>query len=237
MYELKSRVRYSEVNSDGQLTLAALLDYLQDCCTFQSEDLEIGVEYLKREQAAWVVLSWEIEIARYPKFNECITVGTWPYEFKGFYGKRNFLVKNAEGEILVKVNSLWAFMDMKQMRPARIHPVITELYRDKLEAPLAGAWGGRKLAVLQQGEKKTPVQVARCHIDTNGHMNNGKYVQVAEEYLPGGFLTERLRVEYRRSAMLGDFLCPRVTTEAHKVTVVLSDEADQPYAVLEFLCG
>ena len=37
MYDFKSRVRYSEVNSERQLTLPALIDYLQNCCTFQSE--------------------------------------------------------------------------------------------------------------------------------------------------------------------------------------------------------
>ena len=40
MYDFKSRVRYSEVNSERQLTLPALIDYLQNCCTFQSEDNE-----------------------------------------------------------------------------------------------------------------------------------------------------------------------------------------------------
>ena len=39
MYDFKSRVRYSEVNSERQLTLPALIDYLQNCCTFQSEDM------------------------------------------------------------------------------------------------------------------------------------------------------------------------------------------------------
>jgi medium-chain acyl-[acyl-carrier-protein] hydrolase len=52
MYSFNSRVRYSEVNSEKELTLPSLLDYLQDCCTFQSEDLEIGVDYLAKEQVA-----------------------------------------------------------------------------------------------------------------------------------------------------------------------------------------
>ena len=58
MYSFESRVRYSEVNSEKQMTLLALLEYLQDCCTFQSEDLGIGVDYLSEEQVAWVLSSW-----------------------------------------------------------------------------------------------------------------------------------------------------------------------------------
>ena len=98
MYDFKSRVRYSEVNSERQLTLPALIDYLQNCCTFQSEDMNIGVEYLEQHHAAWVLSSWEIVMNRYPKLAEHITVSTWPYSFKGFYGYRNFTIKDEEGQ-------------------------------------------------------------------------------------------------------------------------------------------
>ena len=52
MYEFKSRVRYSEVNSEKVLTLAALTDYLQDTCTFQSEELGAGMDFLKGEKGS-----------------------------------------------------------------------------------------------------------------------------------------------------------------------------------------
>ena len=38
MYEFNSRVRYSEIDHHGTLTLPALINYFQDCSTFQSED-------------------------------------------------------------------------------------------------------------------------------------------------------------------------------------------------------
>ena len=62
MYQFDSRVRYSEINSKQQLMIASMLDYLQDCCTFQSEEMGLGVDYLAKEQVAWVLSSWEIEI-------------------------------------------------------------------------------------------------------------------------------------------------------------------------------
>ena len=120
MYDFKSRVRYSEVNSERQLTLPALIDYLQNCCTFQSEDMNIGVEYLEQHHAAWGLSSWEIVMNRYPKLAEHITVSTWPYSFKGFYGYRNFTIKDEAGEICAFANSVWVYMDTATMRPVRI---------------------------------------------------------------------------------------------------------------------
>ena len=44
MYQYQTRIRYSELDESGHLRPEALLDYFQDCSTFQSEDLK-GAEY------------------------------------------------------------------------------------------------------------------------------------------------------------------------------------------------
>ena len=98
MYQYKSRVRYSEVNSNKVMTLSALTDYFQDCCTFQSEDLGVGMDYLNDLGGAWILSSWEIVINKMPLVAEKITVGTWPCSFKGFYGTRNFCIQNEQEE-------------------------------------------------------------------------------------------------------------------------------------------
>ncbi len=57
MYSFRSRIRYSECGADGRLTVTSLLNYFQDCSTFQSEDLGIGVKSLHEKGAMWVVNS------------------------------------------------------------------------------------------------------------------------------------------------------------------------------------
>ena len=235
MYQFDSRVRYSEVNSRQQLMISSMLDYLQDCCTFQSEELGLGVDYLAREQVAWVLSSWEIEIIRYPKMGEKIHVGTWPSDFKGFYGSRNFLIKGENEEVLAKANSLWVFMDTEKMRPTRVNDTFVETYGKILEPALEGNWSDRKISVPEEQTAMEPVQVAKFFIDTNHHMNNGKDVLVAEEYLPEDFKVGRLKVEYKKAAVLGDVLYPAVTVEEDVVTVTLADETGRAYAVVQFM--
>lgn len=46
MYTFGSRVRYSETDECGRLTLTGIMNYLQDCSTFQSEDIGLGISYL-----------------------------------------------------------------------------------------------------------------------------------------------------------------------------------------------
>lgn len=237
MYHFDSRVRYSEADSEKKLTLPSLLDYLQDCCTFQSEDLGVGVEHLAETKTAWVLSSWEIRINRYPEMGEHIRICTWPYDFKGFYGYRNFTIEDEKGNVLADANSVWVFMDLTNMCPTRISEAMKEAYISDIEPGIEGEWSPRKInvAASENEEKKAPVPVARFFIDTNHHMNNGKYILVAEEYLPEGFKVRRLRAEYKKAAVLGDILYPAVVTEEHQVTVTLSNEEGVAYAVIQFL--
>ena len=43
-YQFQSRIRYSEIGEDKRLTLPGLINYFQDCSTFQSETLGNGVD-------------------------------------------------------------------------------------------------------------------------------------------------------------------------------------------------
>ena len=98
MYQFESRVRYSETDEQGQLSLTGILNYFQDCSTFQSEDLGMGIQYLKDQDRAWWLTSWQIVIDRYPALGEKIRVSTWPYDFKGIYGYRNFAISDGKGD-------------------------------------------------------------------------------------------------------------------------------------------
>lgn len=235
MYTIENRVRYSEVDSGKQLTLPSLLDYLQDCCTFQSEDLGVGIDFLNQSHCAWILSSWQIKISRYPTLGEQIKVNTWPYDFKGFYGHRNFTMENSKGEQLVRANSIWVFMDMERMRPVRIPETLQDTYKNEIANPLPGEWSARRIVIPEDGEKQTPVQVARFFIDTNHHMNNSKYVLAAEEYLPEHFPVGELRVEYKKAAVLGDLLYPAVIADESQVMVNLTDESGKTYAAVHFM--
>ena len=105
MYAFDSRIRYSETDSEGYLTLDALLNYFQDCSTFHSEDVGLGIGYMKEIGQVWVLSSWQIVVNRYPKLGEKVKIVTLPYELKVFLGYRNFAMLDEQGEYLAKANS------------------------------------------------------------------------------------------------------------------------------------
>ena len=96
IYQFDSRVRYSEVDENRRITLLSILNYFQDCSSFHSEKIGVGIDYLKEKQCAWVLSSWQIVLGELPVFGQEITVQTWPYSFKGFLGERNFCIRLGE---------------------------------------------------------------------------------------------------------------------------------------------
>jgi len=232
MFCFESRIRYSECDASRRLSPEALLNYFQDCSTFQSETIGAGFEYLGPKNLVWVLASWQIVIHRLPCLMEEVVIGTLPYDFKGFLGYRNFLMKTKAGELLATANSLWTLLNTETMKPSV--PAEEHLSMYQVEERLDMEYAGRKIVVGNGGEVRESVVVRKQHLDSNNHVNNGQYINIAGDYLPEGFDIGQIRAEYKKQAHLHDILVPYVVTETDKVTVSLRDEDGAVYMNAEF---
>lgn len=204
MYTFDSRIRYSETDSECKLTLEALLDYFQDCSTFHSEDLGIGIEYLNERNLFWVLVSWQIVVDRYPQLGERVTIGTFPYAFKGCFGYRNFCMLDETGRCLAKANSLWTLLERDTLRPG--HPTQEMLGKYTLEEKLPMEYAGRKIVIPENGGMEGSITVMPWHLDANNHVNNGQFVRMALSELTLHSPVAQLRAEYKKQAYLDDVL-------------------------------
>lgn len=232
MYTFDSRIRYTELNHRKKtLDPSSIINYFQDCSTFQSEDLNLGLSYLQEKNRIWLLTSWQLQILKPASLGEYVTIGTWPYAFKGFYGYRNFTLRNRSGELLAVADSIWAYMDTQTGTPIRVS---AEQSGYMLEPPYPMEHTDRKIKVPAELTPDTPFPVIKSNIDSYNHVNNGQYIKMAEEFLPEDFNVSVMRVEYRKQALLGDIIYPQISVQASCCYIVLSDEAGKPYAILEF---
>lgn len=233
MYSFQSRVRYSEVDENENLTYSGIVNYLQDCTTFHSEAVGKGVHVLKEEKKVWFVLTWQIQVLQPIKLGEEITVSTWPADFRSMYGERDFTIKNHLGQCCIKAISRWVFMDVALGRPVKPEPEDISCYpvEPKLDLPK------KERRISWEGPAQLPETFAikRYQIDTNGHVNNGQYIQMALEYLPEEFVVGEIRVEYKIPAVYGDKVIPKVYPMGKRMVVCLEQEDGKSYAVVEFL--
>ena len=224
MYRFNSRVRFSETDVDRKLSITGLMNYLQDCSIFQSEDLGAGFEYLEKAKRSWLLSAWNIEVLRRPDVAEEIAIGTWPYDFKGIYGMRNFAIFDKEGNYLVKADSCWFLTDITTGKPVRpteadLAPYpITEPRIEMEEMP-------RKIALPKEMREVGSFSVLKQQLDTNLHVNNVQYVAIACEVLPEGCEIRGIRAEYRKAAVLGDRITVKCAEEnGHYFVSICADD-------------
>lgn len=232
MYTFNSRIRYSECDASMRLTMVGLVNYFQDTSTFHTESLEVNMDYLKANNLAWVLSYWHIIVDRYPKLGEEVSISTWPYEFEGCTGKRNFVMKDQQGNLIAHANTLWVLLDLKKGRMKKIDDKQAALY--PLSSPYPMPAIDRKVELKEDAELLKNFKVQPIDIDSNGHVNNGKYIQMAMAYLPDNTAVRELRVEYKAEAKLGDTISPAVAIQGSVFSVALGSEGRNPYAVVEF---
>ena len=233
MYQFESKIRYSEVDADCNLTLSALMNYFQDCSNFQSEELGMGVQYLADNHVTWMLSSWQICINELPNLTEPVIIQTWPYDMKAFYGYRNFSMNRQDGSRCAYANSVWVLMDTDSGRPVKVPEHVIETYG--AEPRLEMECSERKIPIPEGMEIRGEMVVPSHFIDSNQHMNNEKYVVIALEYVPKDFQIGELRVEYKKEAKLGNKIIVAVKETGERFTIALNDEEGKPYAVIAFL--
>lgn len=234
-YEMPGRIRFSEVDQHGVLTLYHLINYLQDASTFHAEDRMVGMDWCNEQGIAWILASWQLHIRSYPRMGDRIVVKTWPYSFRSCLGGRNYTIETEDGELLVTANSEWVLMNLKENRMVRVSQTMKDAYNANADDKLQEDLGGRKIAIWETGEEKEHFHIQEHMLDTNHHVNNGQYILMAENYMEEGFRAVHFRAEYKKQAYLGDEIVPMVCQNEKGYQVVLKNTAGEAYFVGEFL--
>ena len=231
MYSFDSKVRFSEIDSNGNLNILGILNYFQDSSTLQSDELGIGMDKLHKDKMAWVLSTWQIDVFNYPRLSEKITVGTFPYEFRGFFGRRNFVMKNADGEVLAMADTLWTLIDLEEVKPVRATEEILNTY--VLEEKLPMDYQKGRIHVPSELKKLEDIKVKAHNLDANNHVNNGQYIEMMLDEIENSYF-KRLRVEYRKQAKLGDILTPYVYEDDSIIVGLFKDRSGDTTTVMEF---
>ena len=241
MYEFHERVRYSETDENENATILSVVNDLQDCSTFHSEEVGLTVQRLREMKRAWLLSYWDIYIDRMPRLCERITIGTSPHAYRGVLAHRNFWIKDEAGVYLLRADSLWFCYDTERMRPVKITEDMLMPFgemQDVLQLPASE----RRITEPKELTEAPAILVQPHHIDSNHHVNNAQYIALADEVLTQQrgdaqhFSAGRIRAEYRKSAVLGDTMIPKYgTSEEGGIVVSLQSPAGEVYCNVEFI--
>jgi len=231
MYTLKGRVGYSETSTDGRISIVSIVNHMQNTSSYEYYQLGTSFDFLRELGQVWILNSWQIVFEKRPKVYEDISIRTWAYDYSDVFGYRNYVLEDANGEVCAYANSVWVMTDAKTGRPTKA------LERSRIgysgEPRFEMDYQDRKIIMPIDMEEIESFYVKRNQLDTHLHVNNVKYIEMALQYLPEDFELKQLRIQYIRSAILGDKITAKLTNKDGKIYISLDSDEGKPFATLE----
>lgn len=179
-YSEKALIPFFMVTEDGTLSLANLVNLVQQVSERQLAGAASQTEMVKRYNIGWVITQSQIEITRMPRAEEHVTLWTEATSYNRLLCYRDYGVLDEQGNQLVIVHSTWVMMDLGTRK---IVPIIDEIVE---------GFGAKKLTKVErlprlprfedpEGERKYWVRY--FDIDTNHHVNNVHYFDWMQDAL------------------------------------------------------
>ena len=205
----KYKIGYSDVDFKKELKLSSLFGLFQDTAGVAAEKLGAGVVTLAEKfSVTWVLARIKVQIERIPTLDEEITVETWPHQPGRLEFERDYLVRDAAGNAIVRAVSSWVLMDINT-RELRKTDLININYPPFIDEHALDSKPGR-LKPAEQPEEVYRRVIGYSDVDFNEHINNTRHIDYTMDCFPieshKKYRVRAIEVNYIKEAFPGDTL-------------------------------
>lgn len=192
-----------DVNMFRRLRTSRLFELLQEVSIRHTEMLGAGRKLTLDKGILWVVTLQRAEITRIPEYDEQIIIETWPGETMHLLFPRYYRMLDRGGNVLMSASALWALVDCQTRRLAS---------PDKYGIAIDGFSTGNEISqplppMQMETDHRYQFEVPFSYVDLNGHMNNTRYFDLAEDLIPAvseGRLLKTICIEYASEICMGE---------------------------------
>lgn len=174
--EKEHRIEFFEVDFESKMTFRAMARRFQYLAAYHSGMIGAGYQTLRKRNYAWYLHRLKIQAVKRPLIDEDVRLSTWTKGMQRFKNVREYLLTSADGQDLVKGESVWLFYDLAKKRIASIPDDIKSRYENEtisnFDEPL-DAWQPCGRITPDREEKIT---LRYSDFDVNGHVNNTEYI-------------------------------------------------------------
>ncbi|MBP7051559.1 MAG: hypothetical protein KBE65_11135 [Phycisphaerae bacterium] len=169
-------IRMHDCRPDGFIKPNALMQYLQEGAACHAEQLGVGFRELEERNCLWVLVNLRIEVARMPRWQNCLVVRTWPSGCTRVIASREFTGGSPDGGEYFRAASDWMVLDRRNGRPKNLDRLDLKLPPD---GPKALVVRPARLTPVEGYATVDALRVPFSALDFNGHVNNTEYVRWA----------------------------------------------------------
>jgi len=205
----------------------AILETMQESAGMHSNIFGLTYEKMTGMGFGWVIARLKAEFSRIPVSGEKITVETYPTPNRMLFYPRSHIFKDGYGQVIGSANTLWLVMDLATRKAVNSAEVLAHMPDNSGLKPAAGMPAAVKPF---EGEvRRMDITPQFTDLDTNGHVNNTKYMDwccnaLGAEIL-GGNTIMSFDINYDAEILPGTELHTELTLEGDRFAFIgYSDE-------------
>lgn len=175
-YTEKRIVSCYEANANHLLRPAAMLDIMQEAAGRDAANLGFGYDDMIAGNTAWVLSRIKLIFHNYPKWRDEVTLKTWHKGANRIFYLRDFQLEDSVGNVAVSATTSWLIIDLASRRMVRNSTLAENFDNSAMGDAIAEQAEKVSLPKGAVPELVDTHKVVWSDIDTNGHVNNVKYV-------------------------------------------------------------
>jgi len=201
------RIGYRDTFYKKQANIVSIINYFSEIAQLAGSYYDRERDILKDESIAWIILNWDIEVLKYPKYGETIQVHTIAHSIDRFIAYREFLIYDANAQLITKAKSKWILFNVEKRRPTAARDYMYDLYGVKTAEPPFEITNPQKL----EGNEETIIKkfdIRKSDVDYYDHVNNAIYPlwiyeSISEEFT-GQNAVKHMNLYYKKEITFGE---------------------------------
>ena len=196
-----------EADANQLMRPTAMLDLMQEAANVNASTLGFGYDELINSNTAWVLSRTHVKFINMPKWRQEVNLKTWHKGVAKLFHLRDFILSDMDGNPMVLATTSWLIIDLNTRRLVRNSDLaLSDTAMDAIETPADKV----VIPVDIEPELVRKHPITWSEIDTNGHVNNVKYVVWAIDAVKAEDIKERplkeLLINYDAEVMPGDIV-------------------------------
>ena len=128
-FTTRLRVRHYEMDALGHVNNAVYQHYLEQAAIEHSEHLGFNFARYQELGGVFVLRKIELEYRRPAVAGDALEVITWLHELRGPRAIRRYEIRRqADNELLLTAEALWAWVELATMRPRPIPSLLIDAF-------------------------------------------------------------------------------------------------------------
>ena len=180
IFQRSIHIRDCDVAVNRALRPSCLFSMLQEASIDHTELLGAGRSRTLDRGYLWVIARQHVKISRLPLYGEEVVLESWPGEMLHVLFPRYYRMLDRNGQCLLSASAIWSLIDAENR---------SLVFPDSAGIKVPGIVTGHEIS-LPSGIRRQETTVSRkftvpySYTDINGHMNNIRYLDEAENMIP-----------------------------------------------------